>query len=80
MINRKRLELVKRNQNFEQENLKQQIIQTRLKLKVVFDLVFFFERQRESVDDRAQNFEQLGDAVVPLSFVHETVENVVDLF
>ena len=42
--------------------------------------MFFFERERESVDDRAENFEQLGDAVVPLSLVNETVEDVVDLF
>jgi len=62
MINRERLELVKWNQNFKQENL-----------------VFFFERQREPIDDRSKDFKELGDAVVPLGFVHEAVENIVDL-
>ena len=40
--------------------------------------VFLLERQREAVDDRAQDLEKLGDAVVPLRLVHEGVEDVVD--
>ena len=43
------------------------------------DFVFFFERQREAVDDGAEDLEQLCDAVVPLRLVHEPVEDVVDL-
>ena len=39
--------------------------------------MFFFERQREAVDDGAEDLEQLCDAVVPLRLVHEPVKNVV---
>ena len=35
-----------------------------------------FERESEAVDDGAQHFEQLGDAVVSLRLVHEAVEDV----
>ena len=41
-------------------------------------LVLLLEREREAVDDRAEDLEQLGDAVVPLRLVDETVEDVVD--
>lgn len=41
-------------------------------------LVLFLERQGETVDDGPQNLEQLGDAVVTLSFVDECVKDVVD--
>ena len=43
------------------------------------DLVLLFEGEGEAVDDRPQDFQQLGYAVVPLRLVHEPVENVVDL-
>ena len=42
-------------------------------------LVLLFERQGEPVDDGAQDLQQLRHAVVPLSLVHEPVEDVVDL-
>mmetsp|Transcript_42707 Transcript_42707/g.106473 ORF Transcript_42707/g.106473 Transcript_42707/m.106473 type:complete len:335 (+) Transcript_42707:653-1657(+) len=41
-------------------------------------LVLFLERQRKAVDDRTQDLEQLGDAVVALGGVDEPVEDVVD--
>lgn len=41
-------------------------------------LVLLLERKSEPVDDCAQNFEQLGDAVMPLRFVDELVEDIVD--
>ena len=40
--------------------------------------VLVLERQGEAVDDRAEDLEELGDAVVPLGLVDETVEDVVD--
>lgn len=41
-------------------------------------LVLVLERERKAVDDRAEDLEQLGDAVVPLRLVHELEEDVVD--
>lgn len=40
--------------------------------------VLLLERQRETVDDGAEDFEQLGDAVVAVRLVDEAVEYVVD--
>lgn len=40
--------------------------------------MFFFERQCETVDDGAENFQQLRDTVVSLGLVHELEEDVVD--
>ena len=36
------------------------------------------EKGARTVNDGTKDFEQLGDAVVPLGFVDETVEDVVD--
>jgi hypothetical protein len=41
--------------------------------------VFLLEGERESVDDRSEDFQQFGHAVVPLRLVHEPVKYVVDL-
>ena len=41
--------------------------------------MFFFERQREAVDDGAEDLQELGHPVVPLRLVDEVVEDVVDL-
>ena len=43
------------------------------------DLVLLFERERETVDDRAEDLQELGHPVVPLRLVDEVVEDVVDL-
>lgn len=42
------------------------------------ELVFLLQGQSESVDDGAQNFEQLSDSVVAFCFIHELEEDVVD--
>ena len=42
--------------------------------------MFPLQRQRESVDNRTQNFQKLCNTIVSLRFVDEAVENVVDLF
>ena len=42
--------------------------------------MFSFERQREPIDNRTQNFQKLCNTIVPLRFVDKAVENVVDLF
>eukprot|EP00983_Pelagomonas_calceolata_P134309 1162049-Pelagomonas_calceolata.AAC.7 len=41
-------------------------------------LVLFFERHCKAVDDGAQDFQQLSDAVMALGFEDEAVEDVVD--
>jgi len=41
-------------------------------------LVFFFEREGESVDDGSQDFEEFGDSVVTFGFVDKLEEDVVD--
>ena len=41
-------------------------------------LVLLLQRQRKAVDDRAQDLEQLRDAVVVVALVDEAVEGVVD--
>ncbi len=41
-------------------------------------LVLVLEREREAVDDGAENLEQLRDAIVAVGFVDEAEENVVD--
>lgn len=41
-------------------------------------LVLLLQWQRESVDDRTQDLQQFGNTIVPLGFVHELEENVVD--
>mmetsp|Transcript_13026 Transcript_13026/g.38247 ORF Transcript_13026/g.38247 Transcript_13026/m.38247 type:complete len:450 (-) Transcript_13026:566-1915(-) len=41
-------------------------------------LVLVLEREREAVDDGAEDLQQLRDAVVPLRLVDELVEDVVD--
>lgn len=41
-------------------------------------LVFFLERQRKSVDDGAEYFQQLGNAIETLCLVYELEENIVD--
>jgi hypothetical protein len=43
------------------------------------NFVFFFEWQREAVDDGTEDLEEFRDAVVTLSLVHEPVKDVVDL-
>ena len=43
------------------------------------NLVLLFEREGETVDDRAQDLQQLRHTVMPLSFVHEPIEYVVYL-
>lgn len=40
--------------------------------------MLLFERQGESVYDRTQNLEQLGDAIEALRFVNELEEDIVD--
>ena len=41
--------------------------------------MLLLERQREAVDDAAEDLEELGDAVVALGLVDEAVKCVVDL-
>lgn len=41
-------------------------------------LVLLLQWQCKSVDDRTQDLQQFGNTIVPLSFVHELEENVVD--
>ena len=42
------------------------------------EFVLFFQRQGESIDDRAKNLEQLSNSIEPLSLVTELEEDVVD--
>jgi hypothetical protein len=42
------------------------------------ELVFFLERQGETIDDRTQNLEQLGNSIVAFGLIHELEENVVN--
>ena len=42
--------------------------------------MFFLDWECKAVNDRSEDFEELGDAVVALGFVYKAVENVVDLF
>lgn len=42
------------------------------------ELVLLLQRKGKSVDDGAQNFQQLSDTVVPLCFIHELEEDIVD--
>jgi hypothetical protein len=42
--------------------------------------VLLFERQRKSVDNAPENFEELSNAIVPVTLVDELEENVVDAF
>lgn len=42
------------------------------------ELVFLFERESKSVDDRTEDFKELGNAVEPLRLVHKLKEDVVD--
>ena len=42
--------------------------------------MFFLEWESKAVNDRSEDFEELGDAVVALGFVDKAVENIVDLF
>jgi len=41
-------------------------------------LVLLLKRQGETVDDRAQDFQQLCNTIKPLGFVGELEEDVVD--
>jgi hypothetical protein len=41
--------------------------------------VLLLERERESVDDGAEDLEELRHPVVPLRLVHEPVKYIVDL-
>ena len=41
-------------------------------------LVFFFEWQSETIDDRAKDFQQFRDSVEPLSLIDELEEDIVD--
>ncbi len=40
--------------------------------------MLLFERQRESVDDRTKDLQQLSDAVETLRLINELEENIVD--
>lgn len=40
--------------------------------------VLLLQRKRKAIDDRAQNFQQLGNAIESLSFVAELEKHVVD--
>lgn len=40
--------------------------------------MFLLERQCETVDNGAQNFQQLSDSIVSFGLIHELEENVVD--
>ena len=40
--------------------------------------MLLFERKGESIDDRAQNLEQLCDTVESFRFIHKLKENIVD--
>jgi hypothetical protein len=42
------------------------------------EFVLFFQWESKAVDDRTQNLQQFSDAVVPLCFIHELEENIVD--
>lgn len=39
-------------------------------------LVFLFERQRKTVDDRAEDLQELCDSVVPLRLINEMVKDI----
>lgn len=39
--------------------------------------MLFFQGQRETVDDAAQDLEQLGDAVVPLRLVDKVEKDII---
>lgn len=41
-------------------------------------LVFFLERQGESVDDTAQNLEELGNSVETFSLINELEKHIVN--
>ena len=41
--------------------------------------MLLFERERETVDDGAEDLQEFGHPVVPLRLVDEVVEDVVDL-
>jgi hypothetical protein len=41
-------------------------------------LVLLLQRQRETIDDGAEDFKELGDAIESLSLVNELEEDVVD--
>jgi len=41
-------------------------------------LMFFLERQRETIDDRSQDLKKLCDAIESLCFIDELEEHVVD--
>lgn len=41
-------------------------------------LVFLFERQRETVDYRAEDFQQLSDTVEPFGLVDELKKYIID--
>lgn len=40
--------------------------------------MLLFQRQRETVDDGAKDFEELGDAIKSLGLVDELEEDIVD--
>ena len=42
--------------------------------------MLLLQGQSEPIDYTAQDLQQLGHAVVPLGFVDEPIEDVVDLF
>jgi hypothetical protein len=41
-------------------------------------LMFFLERQRETIDDRSQDLKKLSDAIESLCFIDELEEHIVD--
>lgn len=42
------------------------------------EFVLLFERESKSIDDGAQNFQQLSDPIEPLGFIGKLEEDVVD--
>ena len=40
--------------------------------------MFVFQGKGESVNDRTENFQQLGDTIMPFSLVYELEEDIVD--
>lgn len=41
--------------------------------------MFFLERDRESIDDRTENFQEFSNSVEALGFIDERVKDVVDV-
>ena len=76
MIYRKGFDLVKWEKHSKKENLN---IYGFPRSKPKKYLMFFLEWQSKSVDNGTKNFQKFSDTIVPLSFINESVKDIVDL-